>query len=339
MEIMVETQAKGQGVSIGVAPVSGLATSMAAASTQAARATLLNYTSDGLYVKLRTALEAGAATEWLVRAALARLSPSLLALRTHHDSVLALSGARTLSDPLELRTIPTSEVLTILLKAHPTMASLRSDVDFIMSVRNGAAHSGLVAAASLELAARRLVRVAEALIEEVGLTREDYWGAELAGVAAGISADFENEIAARVSSKIAAAKARLKDFVAGIPKAQLEQTLTALESRHSSVLIADDSEDHEYKCPSCERRAWVTYLRQHGEEGSLEVDYDSEGYPESASVMFEVVLVPMILQCPVCGLILDAQDDELSGLDDVEEHEGEPHFVDASEYYADQDPY
>lgn len=337
--MVADIQGKSQGVSIGVVPVLSLASSMAVASTHAGRATLLNYTSDLTYVKLRTALEVGAAAEWLVRAALARLSPALLAVRAHHDSLLALAGARTLSDPLELRTIPTLEALTILIKAHPSMASIRSDVDFIMSVRNSAAHSGLVAAASLEVATRRLVRVVDALVVEVGLSREKFWGPELVQVAAGISADFENEIAARVSSKIAAAKARLKDIVAGIPSTQLEQTLSALESRLPSVSIADDSEDAEYECPACTRRAWISYLRQRGEVGSLEIDYDGDGDPENAYMVFEVTLIPMILQCPVCGLILDAQDDELAGFNDIEEHDGEPYYIDANEYYGENDPY
>lgn len=302
----------------------------------AARSVLANYTTEEPYDRLRCAIEAGAAAEWLVRALLANANPALLAEPRRHDSLLALAGVRPLpdSDLRHLKTVTLTEALDIALKIDPT-SSIRADVDFIKDVRNGAAHAGVVAPSSMQETARRLVRVVAAVSPQLGVDHAEFWGALLAPVAEGILADFEDEIAARVASKIAAARSRVNNLTWNLPKAQADLLLAALEVRAVPHLISSpESEDHEYSCPACGRRAWLSYLRLPEDTDRYLVDSDRAGEPIEPYFVVPVTLVPSLLQCPVCELVLDETDDELSGLEGIEEvPESEPIIRDVDEYY------
>ena len=69
-------------------------------------------------------------------------------------------------------------------------------------------------------------------------------------------------------------------------------------------------------------------------EGSLHVEFDDDGAPEHEYAVYEVTLVPVLLQCPVCELALDGASDELAGLPNVEERVGDSIYADAEDYYV-----
>ncbi len=326
------------GVKIGGLPIGLLGENLFRSAMSAARSALLTHTDDHPEVQLRAGLEVGAAAEWLVRALLAKSNPALLADRRHKDSVLALSGVKSLPNALDhtdLRSITTAEVVALLLLIHPTL-SIARDLESIMEVRNSAAHMALVTRSSLHEAVRRLVRVVAVIVPEI--TDDDvekFWGTELAPVAAGISLDFDNETAARVAGKIAAARQRIRHLTAILPPESVDATLTALEDRKVPEEILEDTEDEEVECPACGRNAWLTYIR-YRDDGSIEAEYDRDGSPERAYMVFQVTLVPALLQCPVCELNLDGSSDELDGISGIQERVGEPVYIDADEYYADR---
>lgn len=325
-------------VKIGGLPVGQVSQNLFNAARSAARSALLKYTDDRVESQLRCALEAGAATEWLIRALLARSNPALLADRGHKESQLALAGVRPIastSDHLELRTISTTDVAAHLALIHPALA-FSHDVKSIMQVRNSAAHMAIVTKSSLHESVRRLVRVVSAVIPEFDVDATKFWSPRLVSVAEAITKDFDDETAARVASKIAAAKERIRELTRQLPPAGVEAALTALEARRVPHRIEDDTEDDEYDCPACERRAWVTFVKVR-DDGDLVVDYDREGEPEGAWLVFQVTLVPVLLQCPVCELELDGADDELEGLPGISERPGDEVSMDAAEYYADWD--
>lgn len=326
------------GVRVGGLPVGMLGENFFRASRAAARSALLTHTETRPEVQLRCALEVGAAAEWLVRALLAKGSVALLADRRSKNSLLALANVRALPSSMDhttLRSITTQEVVDLLVVTHPTLGISR-DVTGIMDVRNSAAHMALVTERSLHEAVRRLVRLVSVIVPELPDDDVDeFWGEQLAPVAHRIASDFDNETAARVASKIAAAQQRIRELTAKLPPESVDATLDALQDRQVPEEILEDTEDVQHECPACGRNSWLTYIK-YRDDGHMEAEYDDEGAPERAYMVFEVTLVPALLQCPVCELNLDGSADELDGLLDVVEIPGEAIYTDADEYYATQ---
>jgi hypothetical protein len=336
---MAEPVRKNADVRLAHVHVVDLATHLAVSSGWAARDAIVAYTEEQFNEKMRCALQIGAAAEWLIRAALAAHSPGLLADRRSHDSMLALSniGANVAIDVTQIRTIATTEAVSLLLKIDPGLG-IRADAEFVMDVRNSAAHLALVNPGSLEEAAKRLVRLVTALLPMADVSSETYWTAELIPLASKLFETSVGDLSARIESKLAAARNRLEQITRGLGHEEKEATLRLLESRPVRWTVAEEVEDRIHTCPACGRTAQLTYLRLRDEEGELVVDEQYRGEVD-AFVLIQVTLIPTLLQCPVCGLILNALDDEFSGFHDIHELPAdEPDIVAAGEYYASEDP-
>lgn len=327
---------KPQPVRIGKVPVNDLSNQLLWSAAWSARAVVTAYTSDDDRERLLCAFEAGAAVEWLVRAALAAHSPSLLADRNSPDSLLAFSNVNTpaIPDVSKLRTIKMAEALALIMKIDPTLP-VRSDIEEVMAVRNGAAHLAAVSQSSLPDTAARLARIVHALLPLLERTESEFWTARLLPLSVTLRAEFETVLRARIESKLTAARARVTQMVDGLSEDARESTLRLLENRPVPWTVAEDVEERSHPCPACGRKSQLTYLRIKGEMGEVVVEESQHGDVD-AYVLVPVTLVPALLQCPVCALMLDAGEDDFSQFPEITELAAdEDEVVDVSNYNPD----
>lgn len=331
---------KQQAVTIGSTPLHSLATTLEAASKHAAQTSLENYTNSSKYSQIDAAIQAGAAVEWLVRSVIARSNPSILADASHHESLLVFTGVKTASssDYTALKTINIKVALDILFLIHPQL-SVRADVLRVMAIRNSASHIAILKKNDCQEAIRRMVRAVNEILGILSISHLDFWGNELCVVVEQIQRDFEDEISARVASKIASAKVTLKTLLSGLSESQSQQIQLVLAQRKSKTYL-DESESEPYICPACANLATLTFFRIPDEDFRIETDFDRHGEVEDAYVVREVSLTPVFLECHVCELFLDGDEDELSLFSDIQEKLSEnPEVTSASEWFENQDYY
>lgn len=337
---MAKPAGKRSDVKLAHVQVVDLSIHLAASSGWAARDVIVSYTEEQPSAKVRCALQIGAAAEWLIRAAIAAHSPGLLADRRSHDSMLALAnvGGGATVDVHQIRTITTAEAVNLLLKIDPALG-IRADAEYVMDVRNSAAHMAVINPGALDEAVKRFVRLARALLPQTPVTVESYWTEALIPLANRLFEASAGELSARIESKLAAARARMEQFTRGLGAEEKEAALRLLESRPVRWSVAEDIEDRPHTCPACGRTAQLTYLRIRDEDGELVVEEEFRGGVD-AYVIIQVTLVPTLLQCPVCGLTLDAADDELSGFHELHDIPADdPDIVDPAEFYGADDPF
>lgn len=284
-------------------------------SRSAAREVFASYSSDLLGTQRRVAIEIGASLEYLSRAVLATWNPSLLAPGNHPQSALALGNvAGDDFDHTSLRTINASGVHKLLFTHSPALASHSQEFEFVMAVRNSAAHMGFTDEASRSKALGYLVRLVGELLPLMQRTKEDFWGEQFNGLAEAIEQKYVDELGIRVASLLATAERRFQTLRSSLSDDTREATLALLESRPPRGFLVDSTQDLRVECPACARSGLLTLVAER-DIGAAEVSFDVHDEPV---VVAPVRGTPMLFQCPVCELVLEG--DELSrvpGLGDI----------------------
>lgn len=153
-------------------------------------------------------LHAGAAAEFLAKAALARRSPLLLADGSANlgQKLVQLSKSSG-ADDYAVRTVGLGEALTRLKAVEPAFKVAQSDHKSLTAARNAAVHLGAGPSQALPLMLA-FVRVCNALLPLIGTGANSFWGdAKDAAEIAGASTPGE-EADANIRLALAAAKAR-----------------------------------------------------------------------------------------------------------------------------------
>lgn len=223
--------------------------------------------------------------EFLLRAPLAKIHPSLLAA-PEGDSILHANGIPTSKEP---RSIPTKTVLTRLKQTASAFSLDReNDASFLVSMRNAELHTGDAALANVPTPKwlPRLIRVVDVLCSTLGLDPADL-----------ITTDVEAHARALVDQEDAQTKYAVDKRISDARS--LFATLTAedVQKRKPGLGTHDSWAPWEpVDCPGCETTIGLSVV--HTRSGAEQIDGDE--------VRTENIWVAVRLSCPVCLLRLDS---------------------------------
>lgn len=317
---------------IGGRPVDQLDSHLLAASAQAARYAMANYSSQDWDAMHMSAIRCGMAVEYQLLSALAAESPALLAGTNGRPSLLARMVLAGVAHPKEvtaetLRTIDAEDAFDAVQLIYPQLKLDRKRFQRIMSVRNAAAHMALVETEPLQQAIGAMAAILEQLLNVRGIDRAHFWTQELLfSVTVTVGAEASAGLR-RAQTKIAAARAKLDSLLVNVNLDQRPALLAILEDRTYPTRWNGDPLPRE--CPACLRRGWLTYLVME-DATALTVDED-QGHVE-----YKRIGLPEYFDCPVCGLALEDEELQFSGLG--EEIELEPGTMPISEAFANDEP-
>lgn len=283
------------------------------AKLHARRAIELFASSDPFECQVAAA-SVGSAVELMAKAYLASVQPSLLADKGDVDSLLIMGGNAHLTKvkPSYVKTRSASDVMTIVKKLQPTMV-WRDQIDRgVLNVRNSALHFGMVDVDDLSAALPVMVRVIDHLqpLVQPSQTRRMFWGEHAFDVANRLVDAAVNDLAKRIESKIARARAHLESLTAGLPESTSTQFLRSIALRVNGIYKLSV----EKPCPVCGFPGWLG-----GEVTRGAVVWGDGDVPTH----LERIFLPMAFSCSVCNLRLNPDELEYFGLDDDEELEPE----------------
>lgn len=233
----------------------------------------------------RMALDAGTALEHLVKACLADRSPALLTELRGEANFYSL--LRLLGIPIDqpLRQVRAVGLRDALQRVKVFVVSAASDADLrtLVDLRDGTVH----AAMNDEIEERLLVAFvqhADALLEDLGHVRSEFWDSQLEVVDA-LLAEASDKVEHRVNVMLAAARARFEERYGGKPKELLQLTQKLEEDRET-----DNDVVLGISCPVCHSFAAL--------HGTNEWEAGQEGSP--GTLHFDI----HSLTCRICGLSL-----------------------------------
>lgn len=227
--------------------------------------------------------------EFLLRAPLAKLHPSLLAATNDNDSLLAANGVTTPKDP---KSVASGVVIERLARIVPEFAGdAVGDSLFLMSLRNAELHSSnaAVSEVSNDLWLPKLVRVAKILCKHLAIDPQDVLDDAVVKLGETLLDEADKKVAHAVKVKIDAARSFLKKLSEDEIDARVAASKpTGMERLTRQLTTAA------VKCPACEHtvHAQKTYVRSAREhlEGDILVRDD-------------IYLIDG-LKCLICGLEL-----------------------------------
>lgn len=220
--------------------------------------------------------------EFLLRAPLARVHPSLLAA-PEGNSLLHAAGVTTVGDP---KSVASHTVIDRLAHVVPSFNGDRqSDARQLLALRNNELHTGSAALASLrtEVWLPRFLRVAEVLCTHLELKIEDLIGEEIASLGRTLADEEDKRLCSEVNKRIGSAKV----FFDG-----LQSSDVAARGRASE--LPPDLTAETVQCPAC------------GQDALLALDAVRSTNEQLIDDEFvrDVILVATRLTCKVCGLVL-----------------------------------
>jgi hypothetical protein len=284
--------------------------------------------------QLDRATSIGTAVELLAKAALALVSPTLIAEKDP-KSLLLYSGIPT-TPAHEAKTKLAIDCLLLLKHSHSVKFSLPTDSK-VFSVRNLALHIGQVDATLFDEALNTMTRVNEEILDVVktydaSLDRSTFWGTELL--------DHVDE---RLKGEREAKKLELEELKAAARRdyERLKQmdlsdaALTQLADRDPAiddpVIASADYYPERPECPVCGFDGWLGYAVT--DRGTAYVETDP--MHDDAWYFVDLTVEAVQFVCVVCGLNLDADLIRLEGMDNVREItvEATQEEIDALEQY------
>lgn len=228
--------------------------------------------------------------EFLLRAPLAKIHPSLLAIPTDSDSLLAANGITVGRDP---KSAPSTLVIDRLGKIVSGFAGDAAlDAGFLMNLRNAELHASdaAVSDVSNDLWLPKLIRVAKVICTHLELKVEDIIEADVVKLGETLLDQADKKVGHDVSIKIRAARALLDGLTPGEIEARAASiTPTSFADRHRISLSSAT-----VTCPVCSHDIYApkSYVRSSRER----LDGDS--------VLRDDIYLVTELRCPVCGLEL-----------------------------------
>lgn len=222
--------------------------------------------------------------EFLLRAPLARLHPSLLAA-PEGDSVLAANGVITSNEP---KSVPSHTVLARLMHIVPDFTKERHhDSTVLLNLRNVELHTGEAAVGNIsnELWLPKLLRVADVICAHLLVELNDVLGADVVELGRSLVDLEDKKLAHEVAARIEGARAFLSKL-----------TALEVESRTPAAptipVWARRQFEPTVTCPAC------------GTVGTIEVEQvraTGERLVDDLLVR-DVIYVASSFECPVCSL-------------------------------------
>jgi hypothetical protein len=277
-----------------------------------ARRALLLYTSQDEFDQLDAAYSVGSSVELLAKSLLAFVDPALLIPRdADATTILKYSGTKISGveypDAFAIRSLEASRALDRLkqIKLLPPLWVIGDHS--VLSVRNAAAHMGVVHQDMLRSAIRPMVRFAEHVRLHHRATALSWWGKELSKVAPEMVEADALEWQQVVRAKIAAARVRVAELQASLPATAANGILSSMEGYWRTHI----DHNEKMKCPACGFNGWAA---GEADRGAGETDYDESG------PTYWSTLHVLHFECNVCGLELtDEVEVSLAGLEiDIE---------------------
>lgn len=267
------------------------------------------------------ALWASLSLEFLARAALANISPALLAdNKDGWSSLYHALGFKPTESKFTPKSIPVVEVFRRLTKILPEFTTEHADSAILHTGRrNSELHSGDPAFEGVDASTWQpgFYRTCEVLLSSLGMSLPEFIGKDEAGVADQLMAAASDD----------SAKAVLGDIEA---HAKVWATRTAeqhIELTHSAAVWATRQAGHRVTCPACACRALVV-----GEPVTAPTQKLDDG-----NIIETQEYLPNRFECVACGL-------KISGLSRLAvvglgQRYNKTRVYDAAEYYAPQDGY
>lgn len=246
----------------------------------------------------RIALDAGTALEHLAKACLAERSPALLAeLKGDSgiNSVMGLLRIKGAAVPAaKIRTVGLTEALARAGRFVRSKAD-KDDLRLLIDMRNGVVH----AAGDTEVEERMLAaftQQADALLNDLGRNREDFWGGQLS-VVNELLKDASDKVKHRVNVRVAGAKAMIRTRY----ETEGQAMIHALQGVSKLTLLADNQRHH--KCPVCDSFGVAA--------GTYDVDWEAGDWDKETGDVTNADAIVWFtadsFHCSVCGLRLDSQ--------------------------------
>lgn len=245
--------------------------------------------------------------EFLMRAPLARVNPTLLADPQHGDSILHAAGfPNPKADASEPKSIPTHTVISRLSRVVEGFTKERAtDATILMALRNSELHTGLAPlAGDISTWLPRFMRVAEILFEHLELSAADQLGDEIVALGRELVDAEDSKLTADVRKRIEAARAffyQLKEVEVAARRAKIPKVAGRDLPPFIEDAVLDDPSlarllgpTERISCPSC------------GEAipPRLESIRTTNERLEEDQLFRDVVYIVRGLNCPVCHLQL-----------------------------------
>lgn len=271
---------------------------------------LRQFVEEDRNAQLQAAISVGVASELLLKAAVVRAAPPLLAAGKSWQSTLMTLGhtAATEASAMDFKTIGNDDLFAAYRAIYkgsqlPAHARFKPFV-----VRNAAAHMAIVETGELREAVRVHCRLSLEVLSCLSVEPSDYWGAASLGDAQSLADEARDQVRALAAVKISQARARierdLRQFSDGDRRAFLKSLSTEFLTAGGGFAFADllsTAHEEPFECPACTASGALIYEAR---RGSLKFDE-----VEALDAYLEVTGYPVHFQCRACGLQL--QDDEL----------------------------
>jgi hypothetical protein len=277
------------------------------------------YASEDEFDQLDAAVSVGTSVELLAKSLLASVNPILLLpLNSDAPALLKYSGTKTAGvehpDATQVKSIEALKAIERLryIKLMPVWGTADN---LVFSVRNAAAHMGVVQQNLLRSAIRPMVRFAEHTRIQYGQTPELWWGDELSDIAPGMVEADALAWEQIVQAKLAAARIRIAELKDGLPAAAADGILASMTGSWRTSMEHNETT----ACPGCGYTGWVTGSV---DRGAGETQYDEDGWPT-----FYSLLHIFHFECNVCGLKLtDEGELDLAGVEVEMEFRDDDYF-------------
>ncbi|MFV2105647.1 hypothetical protein [Micromonospora sp. LOL_015] len=227
--------------------------------------------------------------EFLLRAPLAKLHPSLLVALNNGDSILHANGVRTNS-----RTGPKSATISDVIDRLQYIvddfgADRQADASYLVNLRNSELHTSADALRSADESwLPRFAGVARVLCSHLDVPVEDLVDKDILREASALQVKIDKEIERQVREKFLRAKHLFADLTEGEVRAR----------RSTFSLRPDPSPNHEepYPCPVCKSRGDLLLVP--GRTVKRRFDEEDNQFVQ------DVIFVARSFDCPVCKLNL-----------------------------------
>jgi hypothetical protein len=287
-------------------------------------------------------IEAGMAVEFLMKAVVADVSPTLLFVQRNpgekraHEAMLRAHRDDTVDTAWlsEQKSAEMTFVRGFAYEVLPTLKAVSALVAAVTNQRNSVAHMYAVDGAKLRETVTAFARVADVVLTHLDVNSERFWGAERLRLVTTLIDERIAEVSAAVQLKLREAELHVQRLVAPLTRQEANGLLRRLE-KGGMPFVPVETTVLNTECPSCAYNAelWLRVSDFVENPDELELtDWDGNGAPDAALIPQAVYGVR--LECPVCFLSLNQSElaVEYPELADLNSYVVEPRKASLQEY-------